>query len=89
MRFAMWFTIGCLILGVLVLASLTENLLPFTDLPPLDAQQREYQEELRRSIEHLLEAERRHAPEEEIKQIRRERKKLVDRYIDYNKTRDR
>jgi hypothetical protein len=85
MRWAIWFVIGCVAVSVLALAYLAKHTLPSEDLPPLDAQQREYQEENRRLIEELVAADKRHAGEEEVEKIRKERREVTKRFYEYNK----
>jgi hypothetical protein len=86
MRWVIWLVVGCVAFSVLVLAYLAKHALPSEDLPPLDAQQREYQEENQRLIEELIAADKRHAREEEVEKIRKERREVTKRFYEYNKT---
>jgi hypothetical protein len=88
MRGVIWFLVGCLAVSVLASVNLAKHALSPIGNPPLDAQEREYLEENRRLIDQLIAADKRHAGEEEVEKIRKERRKLNQRHFQYNKTRN-
>jgi hypothetical protein len=84
MRALMGFAIVVLVAAAFVLAYLAEHAVSSVDLPPPDDRQQEYLEENRRLIGELVEACKRHAPEEEMERIRQKRREVNRRHFEYN-----
>jgi hypothetical protein len=86
MRLVIWLYVGSLFVGILLFASLSMTMLSSFDIPPLDDQQKKSHESNRQLTEQVIEAERRNAPAEELGQIRKKQRDVVQCYFDHNKS---
>jgi hypothetical protein len=86
MRWVIWFLVGCMAVSVLASVYMAKHVLSPIGNPPLDAQEKEYLEENRRLIEQLIAADKRHAGEEELENIRKDRREVLLRFYQYRKT---